>query len=794
MTLRPNILIVDDERQNREILEVMLSSEGFHLSTAVNGEEALATVAGEPPDLILLDIMMPGMDGYQVASAIKHNPSTKNIPIIMITALHDRESRILGLNAGAEDFLTKPVDRAELSVRVRNLLRLKSYGDYYDKYSRMLESEMATRTADLALRTQQAAVLADQAALLDLTQDAIIVRDMLGRIVFWSRGAQALYGWSSHEAIGRDIGELLQIEGPEAADTIEATLLRDGQWQGEATHRKSDGTRVSVASRWALQRGADDAPVRILAINSDITDRRRAESDRHLLTERLSLATAVAKVGVWEWDLNNHMLTWDATMFEIYGVSPVVPMPYATWSSSVHPKDLPPVEARLRKAIEEKGNCASEYRISLPDGTTRNVSRIERVVLDEHGNVGRMIGVDMDVTERRAAERALEQVRQDQMRFKDEFLSHVSHELRTPLTAIKQFSGILLRGTGGELNAVQREYQLIVLKNIQQLQVMIDDLLEVTRLESGKLTVEQERMSIVAAVTDSVTTLQMTADAKAVTLTYDLPSDLPLAFADETRLRQILIILLDNAIKFTPGGGTVHVEARRLHEDAKYLLIEVSDSGCGFGPEMSAKMFKRLYQAPPNEASRKGLGLGLYICKELVVRQGGGIWARSRPEEGSTFAFTLPVFALDTLVAPLHVNGQWPSKSLALIALSSPGPWRSKEARDQWSLQVRNLVERCLLPDLDILVPRMSSDVSEERLFVAAFADQSGASILAKRIQEHCERHMDQPRRAIEVTHTMLQLAPHQVGAANEITVSAMATCLEEAIDAQLTAEVVHHG
>ena len=144
------VLIVDDERHNRELLEVMLAPEGFLLLTAANGEEAIAIVARQPPDLILLDIMMPGMSGYQVAERLKGNPATKQIPIIMVTALHDRDAMMLGLAAGAEDFLTKPVYRAELRMRVRNLLRLKAYGDYFDKYSQVLEGEVDWRTADLA--------------------------------------------------------------------------------------------------------------------------------------------------------------------------------------------------------------------------------------------------------------------------------------------------------------------------------------------------------------------------------------------------------------------------------------------------------------------------------------------------------------------------------------------------------------------------------------------------------------------------------------------------------------------
>jgi signal transduction histidine kinase len=259
----------------------------------------------------------------------------------------------------------------------------------------------------------------------------------------------------------------------------------------------------------------------------------------------------------------------------------------------------------------------------------------------------------MDVTERKNAEEASEQIRQDQMRFKDEFLSHVSHELRSPLTAIKQFTSILLGGLAGELNPEQREYQEIVLKNIGQLQSMIDDLLEVTRLETGKLTVELERVSVVDAVTDTFNTLLGTAEAKGVALSCDVPADLPPAYADRTRLRQVLIILLDNAIKFTPAGGAVTIQARPLLEDPRFLLLEVSDTGCGIGPEISERIFERLYQVSDRiQTSRKGLGLGLYISKELVTRQGGQIWVKRRPQKGTTFSFTLPVVSLDAAIAP----------------------------------------------------------------------------------------------------------------------------------------------
>jgi two-component system, NtrC family, sensor kinase len=149
------ILIVDDELPNRKLLETLLHPEGYRTHAVANGEQALASVAQCAPDLILLDVMMPCMDGYQVARTLKADPSTANIPIVMITALIDRSSRLEGLNAGVEEFLTKPVDRAELWLRVRNLLRLKTLGDALRDHSSLLEQQVRARTASLEKSNEQ---------------------------------------------------------------------------------------------------------------------------------------------------------------------------------------------------------------------------------------------------------------------------------------------------------------------------------------------------------------------------------------------------------------------------------------------------------------------------------------------------------------------------------------------------------------------------------------------------------------------------------------------------------------
>ncbi len=143
------ILIVDDEKRNVSLLETLLQAEGYATLAAATGSDALAVAAAEAPDLILLDIMMPGMDGFETVARLKADPRTKSVPVIMVTSLDDRISKLRALQAGAEEFLTKPIDRADLGVRVRNLLRLKEYGDFLVNHNRLLEQQVRERTAQL---------------------------------------------------------------------------------------------------------------------------------------------------------------------------------------------------------------------------------------------------------------------------------------------------------------------------------------------------------------------------------------------------------------------------------------------------------------------------------------------------------------------------------------------------------------------------------------------------------------------------------------------------------------------
>jgi signal transduction histidine kinase len=332
-----------------------------------------------------------------------------------------------------------------------------------------------------------------------------------------------------------------------------------------------------------------------------------------------------------------------------------------------------------------------------------------------------------------------DRARREQLALKDEFLSHVSHELRSPLAVVHQFVTILEDGLAGEMTPTQREYLGIARHNAQQLGSMIDDLLEITRAQVGKLTSEPRCMDIAEAIEQAVAGFQARAAEKRIALVVRTTERLPTLYADPRRVAQVLANLLDNAIKFTPEGGTISVGAAPDQQEPDQVRCRVSDSGCGMSAEETRLVFERLYQVQgASTASRKGLGLGLYISKELIHRQGGRIWAESELGKGSTFAFTLPVFALPKLILPVLAAQSKPVSALSVLrvelcgnpAAAGDGAW------DDLVREAYRVVQRCVLPDLDVLLPRVGGEPRNESLFIVAVVDAPGAGVLARRVRE----------------------------------------------------------
>jgi len=257
----------------------------------------------------------------------------------------------------------------------------------------------------------------------------------------------------------------------------------------------------------------------------------------------------------------------------------------------------------------------------------------------------------------------LERARAEQIRLRDQFLTHVSHELRTPLAAMHQFLDILADGLAGALNDEQQAYIQRTLRNARQLESMVAELLDAVRAQTGKLAVTVQRVELAPLVSDAVGGFAGRAADKAIDLGAEVQPSLAAVRADAGRVGQVLGNLLDNALKFTPEGGEVRVSALEDGEPG-FARVEVADNGPGVPADVAERIFERLWQVEDDAGpSRKGLGLGLHICRELVARQGGRIWVDSRPGEGATFAFTLP----------LDQKGADQSVPAATAEASSPG-------------------------------------------------------------------------------------------------------------------------
>jgi signal transduction histidine kinase len=224
---------------------------------------------------------------------------------------------------------------------------------------------------------------------------------------------------------------------------------------------------------------------------------------------------------------------------------------------------------------------------------------------------------------------------------KSEFVSLVSHELHTPLTAISGYLDLLLEAHGTQSPAKQQELLGIVKRNADRLIKLIDDLLDLSRIESGKVELRATALDIIALITEVVSFLQPQIEAKGQRLSFDRTQTLPAVAGDAERIRQILINLLSNAHKYTPQGGQIWLTARAADG---WVRLDVRDNGIGLWPDEQARLFDKFFRArSPGTQGVEGTGLGLPITRLLVERHGGQITVTSAPGAGSTFSFTLPV-------------------------------------------------------------------------------------------------------------------------------------------------------
>ena len=360
--------------------------------------------------------------------------------------------------------------------------------------------------------------------------------------------------------------------------------------------------------------------------------------------EELRLTVAGAKIGTWQWDIQNNEISWSSRCREIFGISQTQEINYEVFLDTVHPDDRESADATVKEAIETRSEYESELRVPFPDGKIRWVEALGVASYDKSGKPLIMRGVALDITERKRSEEELRKARnaaEAGSRAKSEFLANMSHEIRTPMNGVLGMTDLLLQS---ELNDTQTEYAKLVRESAESLLRVLNDILDFSKIEAGKLELDLRPFELRESIGNTLHLLAMQAARKKIELVCYIQPEVPdVLRGDPARIRQILVNLVGNALKFTDSGEIeVRVSAEeRAESEPVTLHFSVRDTGIGVPFDKQEKIFESFTQADASTTRTfGGTGLGLAISSQLVGMMGGKIWLDSAPDAGSTFHFT----------------------------------------------------------------------------------------------------------------------------------------------------------
>ncbi|GMU07097.1 hybrid sensor histidine kinase/response regulator [Corallococcus caeni] len=621
---RAAILMVDDHPANLLALEAILEPLGQDLVKATSGEEALKQLLQRDFAVILMDVQMPGLDGFQTAALIKQRERTRTIPIIFLTALSRDAAHVFkGYAHGAVDYLLKPFDPEILRSKVSVFVDL------------FLKEQQLQRQATL-LRQRDREALERQSALRYRRLTEALPEPMWaaradGSLTYANRAWREYTG--HQEGYELSLSSFLQDVHPADRERMR-TVWADAVVQLQNSTEEFRLRRKDGVYRWHLARAVPEhdehgALVGWLAIATDIDDKRRAEEalarfkttldatlDCVLMFTPDTLTLAYANAGAAK--------QLSATVEELVGLSVL------EVESAFDETGFRKLLAPLMSGTLPSQTYSTNHR--RRDGTEVPVEVVLQYVAEGEGS-GRFISVARDITERQRAETALRLASEA----KDAFLAAASHELRTPLAAAKGHAHLALLKLGGQTEAGPGKSLQIINRQIDRMAKLVEDLLDISRLQAGRLSLELEPFDLSQLVLE-------TRDRMAVlSQTHELKVEVPERLEgtwDRGRLDQVLTNLLSNAIRYSPEGGQVLV--RLVAEGDSGVHLSVKDQGVGIPSEKQRIIFERFGRAHGSKYG--GLGLGLTISQGIVEQHGGRIWAESTGTagQGSTFNVWLP--------------------------------------------------------------------------------------------------------------------------------------------------------
>lgn len=480
-------------------------------------------------------------------------------------------------------------------------------------------------------------------SVLEGIEESIVVIDRDYHIVYFNKAFEGWVERPKKRIIGEGCYSVIHDQPVRCTTCIVRETFRTGQFfETSHSHDLGNGRRVYHETRsYPLKDASGDVKYAIY-IFRDVTERALIEEKVRELDRFKKKILDNAGVAINVLDKDGNVTSSNKGTEELFGYTEdeVKGEPHGIF----YQKGGEKIFAKAIQEALEKGKFTGEVTLAKKNKESFPADLTLTTVEDDSGNPVAFIEIIQDLTQLKKAERVikqqLEKLKQvDAM--KEEYFYATSHEFKTPLTTIASMIKLLLDGKLGMINDKQKEALELVYCDSKRLRASVQKVLDLAKIESGKMFYNIEKIDLNPIVDEIVQTVRILADSKELTINKKLDGDLPLVAADRERLALVIENLLSNSVKFTPKGGTINVIASKEGDN---VLVEVRDTGVGIPDADKEKIFQKYYQANSGMGSGSGgSGLGLVICKKIVDALGGKIWVESKLGEGSAFKFTLPL-------------------------------------------------------------------------------------------------------------------------------------------------------
>ncbi|HBY19040.1 MAG: PAS/PAC sensor hybrid histidine kinase [Marinimicrobia bacterium 46_43] len=457
--------------------------------------------------------------------------------------------------------------------------------------------------------------------------EAVSVTDLNDRILFVNNAFIKTYGYTRDELIGKHINLIRTDEMMNdhvLLESIRNETLGGGGWQGEVLNRRKDGKVFPVMLSTSLLHDENGVPQASIGVARDISERKQSEKELYQSRERLNIILHSIGNGVVVIDSEDRVIIYNEKARELLNLSdPLEPIP--------HVRDI-------------LIHCEHHGKVLLDSLDIETFSNLELIVTEPDHRILYVTGTTFEDVDGQSAGKVfiLRDVTKEREidRMKTDFVSSVSHELRTPLTSIMGFSNTILRKEKIP-EEMKKEFVEIIYNESKRLARLIEDVLSISKIESGKITFEMKPLNLDEVIQDAVTIYRTQAEDKQIDLTYEKDEKLPEILGDRDAMSQVIGNLINNALKFTPSKGIIDV---RLKHKNHQIVLDVEDNGMGIPKNEQDKIFQKFYRIHRPGTQIQGTGLGLSIVMEIIEKHKGKIEVFSEENKGSLFRISLPVF------------------------------------------------------------------------------------------------------------------------------------------------------